>query len=174
MRNIYTISELCELLSVTRPVVEKRLERIDNKPPLNTHITWTNKIINNREIKAVELSTEQEHAIGLNNDVNTQNYVYNTPNETHIKQSEKQTVLTEEMFYKVMEYQKGYQADLKSYTDRVINAETQLKLLEVSEASKDSEINRLRALCTEYEARIKTLAEQLEKERRRKFWQRNV
>jgi len=174
MRNIYTISELCELLSVTRPVVEKRLERIDNKPPLNTHITWTNKIINNREIKAVELSTEQEHAIGLNNDVNTQNYVYNTPNETHIKQPEKQSMITEEFAFKLMEFQREYKTDLKSYSEQIINAEKKLNLLEVSEASKDKELTRLNALVKEYEARIKTLTEQIEKERRKKFWQRNV
>jgi len=129
MGNIYTISELCNLLSVTRPIVEKRLEKLwDNK-----EIPYTYKTINNREIKAIELSGEQEHAIGIGD-------VKNTPSEspinTHGEQS-KALPSNEELVLKILNFSDKYNTDMKSYIDRVINAESQLLLLE--DKTKDKE-----------------------------------
>ena len=91
MGNIYTISELCSLLSVTRPIVEKRLLKLG----FDTDSKCTTKIINNREIKAYELSQEQEHAIGIEKILNTHNEPHiETPIEqSNINQVNESTVL---------------------------------------------------------------------------------
>jgi len=180
MGNEYKLSELCDLLKVSRPTVEKRLEKIDNKPPLHIPLRWTTVIDNNREVKAVVLSKEQEHAIGLNNDVNMQKNEFETPSATPNKPPENKPVLTEEFAYKLMEFQREYKADLNSYSERVINAEKKLNLLEVSESSKDRELARLNALVKELSKKIETIEAQNEAlkkelaEKKKPFWKKNV
>jgi len=191
MGNLYTISDLCQLLSVTRPIVDKKLKRLWNNQP----IPYTSTTVNNRDIKAIELTEKQLSILGITDteqnsndtDIETHNNTYNEP--------VKLSYHSDDIIYKIIDQSNEYVTRIESYTQRIINAESQVKLLTMVDSNKDYEINELRAnnkkLQMEntelvqkiYELEFKNqhlakenqeLNQQLELERNKPFWKKKV
>ena len=138
MGNIYTISELSIKLSVTRPIVEKKLKQLWGSVP----VPYTSITQNNRDIKAIELSEQQEHTLGILN-INV------TPIDTPIEQPKSNTI-TEDTLLEVINFTKENNNRIDTYMQRIINAEKQVLLLEDSE-------NRTKSNLLELQAKIKQL-----------------
>lgn len=162
-------SELAKELDVSIETVKKDALKKGFKEAFKT--------INNRQIKAYELTEAQLNELKMEKGVET-------PIETSFESSETYEDTsnnTDEALGnittaldKILDFSKEHNERIETYIERALNAEMQTRLLTTSEANKDEELNRLNALVKELEMRIKTLESELEAERKRPFWKRNV
>ena len=170
MGNLYTISDLCQLLSVTRPIVEKKLKRLFHNQP----IPYTSTTVNNRDIKAIELSEKQLSMLGISDIDHT---CININNDTPINaysEPIRSANNNDELIFKIIDQSNEYVTRIESYTQRIIDAESQVKLLTIIENNKDAEINELRAKNKHLESENQELKQQLQQEQNKPFWKKKV
>lgn len=159
MGNIYTISQLAELISRTRPIVEKRLKDIWKKEGIED-VPYIYITENNKQVKAIELSLEQEHAIGIENISNT---TIDTPSISHNEHS-KALPDNNELMFKFIQLTETYNTRTESYMQRIIDSESKVLLLE--DKSADREFYKLECLKFQQEnVKLLLKIEQLEKEK---------
>ncbi len=135
------------------------------------------KSINNRDVIAYEL-TEQElsqlkNEIGIETSFNDVNQTIETNLNDRFKTA-KSEYSQVELIDKILDYSDKYNQRIETYVERAVKAEQKHKLIEMSEANKDNEINRLNALVKQLQEENKNLNQQLEQERSKPFWKKKV
>lgn len=162
----YSVNELAELLSRSRPVTEKWVKRKGFKA--------TTKLFKNREIKAYELTDSELEELRHGIEAESGYEVTNESSMQPTSHPENPGISKENNFDKLIDFTSQYVTDMKHYTERLqsaseraVYAESQIKLIETSEARKDARIREL-------EATIKQLEAQLEQERKKPFWKKSV
>ncbi len=161
----YTISELAEALNVSRTTVEKKIKKMG--------IETVVKHVNNRAVKAVELTGKQLSEFGIEQSFKSSNESIETSFETIPENSVSQLNQTE-IINKILEYSKGYNDRIETYIERALKAELQHKLIEDSELRKDKEISRLSANLKQVSEQLKQLKqenENLKEQINKKWWQ---
>ncbi|HSA06129.1 MAG TPA: hypothetical protein P5556_03010 [Candidatus Gastranaerophilales bacterium] len=160
----YTISELAETLSVSRTTIEKKIRKMG--------IETVVKHVNNRAVKAVELTSKQLNEFGIE----ISNETIETHNETSFV-SQNSQLDQGEIVNKILEYSKGYNDRIESYIERALKAELQQKLIEDSENRKDKELIRLNAelkQVLEQSKQLKRENEELKQKINKKWWKIRV
>lgn len=154
----YTRSELAQMFGVSIETIKNWASKEGFKEDFKT--------INNRKIKAYDLTEEEfnnlKHAKGIETEFKTNE----TPFESSFKtqnETSKSEYLPTELIDKILDYSDKYNERIETYIERAVKAEAQQKLIETSERSKDDEINRLNALVKQLTEEIKQLKEQQNK-----------
>lgn len=165
----YTRSELAQEFDKSVETIKKWAKRYGFKTTVKT--------INNREVIAYELSEKDleriKNDLGFETEFETNQKQIETPLNDSSNVTETQYSQAE-LIDKILEYSNNYNNRIETYIERAVKAEAQQKLIEVSEAGKDAEINRLNALVKEYENKIKILETELELERKKPFWKKGL
>lgn len=183
-----TINRGCQMgLIYTRSELAKEIHRsveTVKKIAIKRGLKETFKTINNREIVAYEVDTavlnEIKEECGIETRFETSSESSETPYNTPYDIPQTPNIIVETMD-RILEFSNEHNQRLETYIERALKAEQQQRLLEVSETSKDDEINRLNALVKELQMAVKThekekaqLVQKLEAERKRPFWSRSI
>ena len=148
----YTRSELAKILGLSIETIKKRALKMGLKEGVKT--------INNKAVIAYDLSDKDlldlQHALGLNPPLEVFETPFTTPpvvpNESPNHTDNKLVPI--ELFEKIIELSERYETRLETHLTRASNAESQVKLLTVTESNKDNEIHRLNALAKQFEKRF--------------------
>lgn len=159
MNNKYTVSQLSKELGVSVNTVWKRI----NKMGLRT----VKEPVNNRDITFVLLSDAEHSELfetdsssqGINNGGYEQNYEDSLRNDDVYEgqRVNSQAPDTVSVIETVMNYSKEMNNQMKEYVDRVITAESQVKLLETLDGRKEQEYIEVSAKVKQLEQRVNDL-----------------
>lgn len=167
---ILTRSELAQELNVSIETVKKDAFKRGFKE--------TFKIINNRRVKAYELTEDQLSMLKREKGVETGFKSSTESNEPPFEGYEVQPQTLEMInstIDKILDYSEKHNERLEIYIERALKAEQQQKLIETSEARKDDEINRLNALVKQLQdenTKLKAENEQLKSRFKWNFWKK--
>lgn len=149
----YTRSELAQQTGLSIETIKKRALKMGLKESFKT--------INNREVIAYELSDKDladlKQALNIETPIQTNQTPFETPQE-----SSKQSTSISEVTDKLIEFSKYSTDRLETYIERALKAESEVKLLTVTESNKDNAINELRSQVKELES-IKIKQEKLKR-----------
>jgi hypothetical protein len=157
----YTVSQLAEELNTSIVTA--------NKWMIQKGFKTVTKEINNREVKAYELTEQQLENLKHEKGIETPLRTLETPLETVYKMPEIQ-LNQNDIIQKVIDFSNDHIKDLKNSYERVMKAELSQKLIEDSERRKDDELHRLNAVIKELNITIETLKAENEKLKQKSFF----
>lgn len=166
----YTYKELSGLLQTPDNVVRKKVK----KHQLKTD----KKLINGRKTEVVFLSEEQiqalQHEIEYNKSLYSKKSPDNDQSFTSYQPAEKPPESKQSGQQDLIPFMKDVFDRLESTYKALNEKDKQLYLLETLESNKNAEIRRLLAENKALNEQIILLKKQLEQERKKPFWKRNV
>lgn len=167
--NFYTYKELSGIIGVHENIIRKK--------PKKYQLKTDKKLINGRNVEVVYLTENQLQALKQDIEYNKKIFGKNQSVNNRLESVNKQKQTSEQVVREQAEKQASQPDELISFmkevlekteaiTNRLITAESQVKLLTTLESSKDEEINRLRA----ENKQLLTRVEELEK-KPKKWWE---
>lgn len=174
MEKKYSISQLVSLLGISRTAVNRKIKKYS--------FDTVQEYVNGRPMKLVCVKDEElealleevKHTKGGASTVSSDakkldNTVLNElpPYEEKPEKAQPVNNSGEELVKKVLDQNEKILEQLQHYVDRVVTAESQLKLIETSEKNKEDEYLKIKAENEHLKAK---LAEQEKKQNWWKFW----
>lgn len=172
--NKYKVSELAEILGVSEPAIRKKLKR----GVYNT----VEETINNRKVTLIKLDDNELSEMIEQAKVNKT--IHSTVEPTYTNRTENVTnqINQADILEKIIELSERYNNNMQNvyekHSEQIAHLNSQVLLLEDSEKRKDNEylkqIQELRAENQRLHNQLENVTEELEKERKKPFWKRNV
>ncbi|OGI18067.1 MAG: hypothetical protein A2287_05110 [Candidatus Melainabacteria bacterium RIFOXYA12_FULL_32_12] len=181
MVKAYTIAELSKILKISVQATNKKVDKLERDK--NYNIKTTKELINNRLTKIIFLSDDDIKQL-----IETTNSIkqvvqhinqFNKPNQEvdqevyqpEVNQFNKPAY--EEILTRVLDYSEKTNHQIQDFANRLIESESQLKLLIDSETRKEHEYLRVQAENKQLKIKVEELEEKI-KYYESKWWNKSV
>lgn len=177
----YTVADLSKILKISVQATNKKVDKLERDK--NFNIKTTKELINNRLTKVVVLSDDDiKHLIETTNSIKqVAQHInqFNKPNQ-EVDQEVYQPEVNqfnkpgyEEILTKVLDYSEKTNHQIQEFANRLIESESQLKLLIDSENRKEKEYLQVYAENKQLKLKVEQLEEKI-KLYESKWWNKSV